>query len=622
MLPSTLNGPFRKALELTTIPFGWDSADEQLLIDASHHRNPPAFEYGAQSDSVDAATTAKIVSWCRKAHQPPMAESSVPGTNTADRAALAALGGFAAAIAKPEGLVRWPKDVRDWMKNAPPAPRDLVAELVSRIQSGDDVFARIYERIVSGPRRRHLGTFFTSPMVLDYMYGALAATSLAPPANVIDPGAGVGAFSTTSMTRWPDATVYAIDVNVVTLGLLAAHIGEASKLELINEDFLAWLTRAYSILSGPNIIIGNPPYTRHQLLPGDTKLHAQSACGALAPGARAGLSTYFLAASLNVLRPSDSLCLLLPANWLEADYARRIRHYLWSLERRPIELHIFPNDCQVFPGAQVGAMVLIIGAEQESRQALRFCSVIGGLEEGFELDVATSRIRAGDLPPTFTSRSLQPVKHAKRRAKTIPLGQLLTVRRGVATGANHFFLRNDAEIEDIPEELLLPAIARLRDISGHTLDKSTHGRLGLTGSRRWMLNLTEGDDRHAVVRTLLTTGEGLGIPDRHLCRARKVWYVLEKIQVPDLLLGPMSKHEFRIIDNLVGATPTNTLYGLRLKSRKSYRRNATKIAEWLRSPAGQICLIEAARSHGDGLMKLEPGVLSTLRVPAGILEGC
>jgi hypothetical protein len=55
---------------------------------------------------------------------------------------------------------------------------------------------------------------------------------------------------------------------------------------------------------------------------------------------------------------------------------------------------------------------------------------------------------------------------------------------------------------------------------------------------------------------------------------------------------------------------------MRLRNRKAARKHVDELASWLREDDGQAALRAAARSHGDGLLKLEPSALSLLRIPA------
>ncbi|WP_433530303.1 Eco57I restriction-modification methylase domain-containing protein [Micromonospora sp. CA-263727] len=455
---------------------------------------------------------------------------------------------------------------------------------------------------------------------------------LSQPAVVADPGAGVGAFTVAALKWWPKAEVHAVDVNLVTLGLLAVRPDLAgrspgksrTRLRVRHENFLEWLTTKWPDLNGPRLLMGNPPYTRHQQMSATEKAAAQAAVGSLAPGLRSGLSTYFLAASLAALKPSDALCLLLPANWLEADYARPVRQNLWSVVKRPTELHLFPNDLNVFPGAQVAAMVLYVGPERNRRQRMKVVRVSGDLESGFRSTTVNEIERIGRTPASFSPRKLLAVPQPLRLGAIAdtPLGVLATVRRGVATGANSFFLRTRSEADDLPPSACVPAISKLRDLEGDYLDDFEHSQLSMRGIRCWLLNLDADSIKDPKIKNLINEGEKLLIHKRHLCDVRDPWYTVESISVPDILVGPMGKEHFRIVVNTVGAIPTNTLYGLRINRRSEplLAGAIESLAGWLRNEEGQQAMRAAARNHhGDGLVKLEPGALKQVRVPAHIV---
>ncbi|MEU7822486.1 Eco57I restriction-modification methylase domain-containing protein [Catellatospora sp. NPDC049133] len=524
-----------------------------------------------------------------------------------------------------------PQAVRDWLANAPAPSDELIDELQADLAGDEDPLALLYERIVSGPRRRKLGTFFTPKPVLDYMR-SLVRTLPRPPRSVADPGAGVGAFTVASRSWWPDADVHAVDVNLVTLGLLATRPESASAAGLQNgsgqlcvrhEDFIEWLETTWPGLAAPRLILGNPPYVRHQKMSASSKTKLQAACGILAPGGRAGLSTYFLAAALAVIEDDDSLCLLLPANWLEADYARSVRKDLWMRTQRRVDLHLFPNELNVFPGAQVPAMVIFVGPETTTRRPLRIFQVVGDIEHGFTSSSVFEDQRRGAAPRSFSPEQLQAgaAPAGSASVNSVPLSQIAVVRRGVATGANSFFLRTKSEVDELPPHVCVPAISRLRHLEGDVLDKSSHQKLGIDGAKCWLLQLTDEDEKDASVRALIKAGEDEMLHERFLCKVRSPWFAVERIPAPEILVGPMGKEEFRIVVNEIGAIPTNTLYGLRFRYRdgRAFPEGARVLADWLRSADGQESLRVAARKfHGDGLVKIEPRALAQVMVPAQI----
>ena len=93
---------------------------------------------------------------------------------------------------------------------------------------------------------------------------------------------------------------------------------------VVLDDFTLWIREAWLGLPEGRLILGNPPYTRLQLLPLDQRDRLWEAAGGLC-GRRASLSALITAMSLNALHPRDGLCLLLPAQWLESDYAQELR---------------------------------------------------------------------------------------------------------------------------------------------------------------------------------------------------------------------------------------------------------------------------------------------------------
>ncbi|XTZ14463.1 Eco57I restriction-modification methylase domain-containing protein [Micromonospora echinospora] len=576
--------------------------------------------------SEDERLVRRLASWCRANSRRTRPEAQVPGPNATEQALLAALGGVSRSLMEPQvDSVKplLPQGVARWAANAPLLPTDLLEQLRASLERRLDPLALLYERLVAAPRRRPLGTFFTPPDISTYMQNLVQQRIPTPPAAVVDPGAGVGAFTRAALEAWPNARVHAVDINVVTLGLLAATpiitANLPNRVSLHHADFLDWLLRAWPSVAGPRLVWGNPPYTRHQGLPPPTKALAKQASGKFAPGGRAGLSTYFLAASLAHLNPTDSLCLLLPSNWLEADYAESLRHYLWRAKERPVELHIFPHALNLFPVASVAAMVLWVGPAGSKVNRLQVMRLKGELGSGFSVGAVQELLREGNPPKNFlfATSTASPLGH---RQRTVPLASIAHIRRGVATGCNEFFLRTDEQVAKLPGTTYVPAATRLRDISTDRLDEAAHDAIGARGLRRWLLWLSEEDANDPVVSQLLEQGKAEGVPGAHLCKVRKPWYAVERIAAPDLLFGPMSKGRFRVIVNAVKAVPTNTFYGIRIRRAPKAVEPVTMLASWISGPAGQHALANASRQHGSGTLKIEPRDLADLQIPIHIAQ--
>lgn len=547
--------------------------------------------------------------WLAGAKCAPLGQRLVPGANADERRRLAALGGLVRHLLDtiPE---TWPEPLRLWAARGPTPPPKVLTEAHTRLGEGGDFFATVYENVVAGPNRRRLGTFFTPPEVVELMIERGAGV-MPDPSTVVDPGAGVGAFSVAAAHMWPTSRVQAVDVNVVTLGLLAGRLatqGEAGRVELVLEDFISWV-QADGCVGGRRLFLGNPPYTRHQELKRTTKTRALKAAGDLLDSGLSGLAAYFLAASIAQMADDDGICFVLPGSWTEGRHGAGLRAWMWDEVKRPIEILAFPSDVQIFPGTRVNAVVATIGPATSSEAKL----VTGQISTGRHLTITdpTAVERGGRVPASFGS--LLWATEASDDIRAVALSTLGRVRRGVATGANHFFFLTDDEAKAIPRRLLRPGLRRLREIEGDVLDQAVHDRLGEEGRRRWLLSLTDPKDAdHKAVRALLDAGVADGYDQRYLTRIREHWYMVEPAEAPHIIVSLMSKEGFRAVLNPAGAIPSNSMYGIHLAEPALARR----LNSWLNSPAGQKAIRSRARHYSDGLLKLEPRDYMSVPVPA------
>lgn len=553
----------------------------------------------------------RVADWALAQPIEGLPREAVPGTTDGERIGLAAIGGIAAALAG-ERCDDWPEPIRDWALRAPAPPRDFVEGIRRELAGGPDVLAQLYERLVSGRNRRRLGTFFTPPAVVDFMLGR-AEDLLGAPAVVIDPGAGVGAFSLAAGRRWPQAQVAAVDVNVVTLGLMAAR--SDGNISLVLEDYLSWALGGDVPEAHPRLWIGNPPYTRHQELTPAVKERAAEASQGLVKSGLAGLSAYFLAVTLRAMGPDDALCFLLPGSWTDARYGRPLRSALRDLARRPIEFYGFGSELDVFPGTRVTAMVTVVGPSRPTGDQTLTTSLARIEPSGVVTGRAVARDRLDGaiegLGTWLWRRKRSVVKDS------VPLGDVARVRRGVATGANDFFLLTDGDQLRYPPAATLPAVRRLRSITGHRLTPDAHARLGAIGERRWLLRLADPSLLSApAVEAWLRAAEDAGVPAGYLASHRDPWYLVEAVEPPDVILSPMGKQRMRAVVNDVRAVPSNSLYGIYLADASV----AAQVANWLNGANGQIALFEHARAYGAGLFKLEPKDVLAVRIPRQIAE--
>jgi adenine-specific DNA-methyltransferase len=570
--------------------------------------------------------------WLRDPEHPPVDATWVPGALEDERRSLRALGGIARALLGNALTTSLHPDLAAWLSAAPTPPQSVVDDAQRLFATDrDEALASMYAQLVRSENRRQLGTFFTPAPEVRLMLDLWTESDQPVPATVVDVGAGVGVFTAEAAKRWPESAIHAVDVNPVTLGLLAIRLlaapesetedqNKRRRIRLVLDDFTNWISTGWPATGSGRLILGNPPYTRAQLLSLEDRKRLHTAIHGLC-GTRASLSTIITALSLQNLSDDDGLCLLLPAQWLETDYAKGLRLELWEQTHRRVELRLV--DSVMFDDAQVDAVALLVGVKRSKQQPF----VVGKWKQN-----SPRQIDRGDTVPR-SWRSLFEIDENTEAAKTkdddpaavfelspeVTLGDLAVVHRGVATGANAFFVLDEATKDQFPRGATTRVITRLFGLADSLEEEA---RKSEAQTHTWLLTATERQaSDNSTLRDYVKTGTEHKYDQRHLCSKRETWYDLtSEVFVPDVIVGAMTRGTFRLVQNDVGATITNNLYGIRWRP-STTDETRSRTLDWLRSESGQNALSRAARRQGDKLLKIEPGALRKIVVPDATIEG-
>lgn len=546
-----------------------------------------------------------------------VAPPNVDGASYAERHVLGALGGVAAAVAG-DHVDRWPEPLQEWAKNAEAPPVEIVDAICEGLGSHADPLTALYDASISSAHRRRLGTVFTPAPLVDYMLDLADELLESPPACVLEPGAGVGAFTIGAARRWPSARVVAVDVNVVTLGLLAARIAfeldaepdDANflwQIELVLDDYLDQLSRRFAQSApGPVLALGNPPYTRIQELPNAYRTKANGFSSGMIDSGHANLAVLFQAATLSHMRDEDLSCMVLPGSVGYTRASRGLRHALWDA-KRSVRIQRTPATTRPFTGRSVQAAILVVGPTEPNPPPVRLARVDLDGDAAVVLE-EWERPRDEEEPENWfwSTRS-------DAEQDTVPLAEIARARRGIATGANAMFFLADADAARLPDEVVMPAAPTLRQFADEELDSNAHRDWGTEDTRRWLLAVPPNYKLKGELRAYITRFE-VDVSGRFLPSQRSPWHSITDLYQPELLVSPLSKADFKIVLNSVRAVPSNSLLGITMRNGNDPR----PLAAWLRSEAGQRELRRVSRRYHGGSHKLEPGDLQQLRVPAAL----
>ena len=225
-----------------------------------------------------------------------------------------------------------------------------------------------------------------------------------------------------------------------------------------------------------------------------------------------------------------------------------------------------------------------------------------------------------------------PMKEGHAELSMPLLADFFSIKRGLATGNNKYFILPVEEIQErgLPIEAFRPILPSPRYLPKDEIFADETGNPVL--ERQLLLldcELSEGEikERHPTLGAYLDEGKALGIADRYLCRHRSPWYTQERRPPAPFLctyLGRSDKKNgrpFRFILNHSNATAANVylmLYPKGPLDRAIAQSPELKRQVWvfLNSIRPEEMLSEG-RVYGGGLHKLEPKELG--RVPAAAL---
>jgi hypothetical protein len=372
-----------------------------------------------------------------------------------------------------------------------------------------------------------------------------------------------------------------------------------------------------------DVILCNPPYVRHHYLEPSYKLAVAERLGRWANtrvDRLSGTQVYFLLRALQLASPDARVAFITGSEWLQSRYGRPIRNFLMATGFLRALLVAAPGEL-VFDGVLSTASIVLLECNRQadslvkvgwdlSRDELCNATRFGeSITPGTKMmsHEALLRLKTWSKPPTLGSGSQR-------------LGDYFRARRGIATGANDFFVLAPQQVAFHGlSEWVVPAVVSPRQLSGWCeVGPSEFRVLQERGDRCWLLDCRASPHvLSAPIESYIRTGEDAGLPHRYLCRHRSPWYALEVVRPAPLLVPYMARRCFPCIRNRAGVRHLNLFHGLYPREHVSDWA-VDIIWRYLNSEEGARRLLDSSRTYADNLKKLEPTDLESVELPLEI----
>jgi tRNA1(Val) A37 N6-methylase TrmN6 len=478
----------------------------------------------------------------------------------------------------------------------------------------------LYEAAASRQDRYSLGQYFTPTPIAEFMSRLVSSFGAE---DVLDPAIGAGAL----VSALPMSTrIHGSDISPICVALTSAGLAARGfrNVKVSKADFLAeqdLFTRGSERERKYDAVICNPPYMRHHLLAKEEKRRLTMRYGEMFKVELSSLSTnyvYFFLEALHRLREGGLLVFITPADFLDTRFGEGLKKAL-ATHTTIDEMLLFNRDELAFAG------VLTTSAITVARKCMPPAKHHVSFHEATLSEDAVTRRdanlrRTQDISPTGRWSSYFGNREADLTALTkdrpMALSDYVRIRRGIATGANDFFVIPQSVVDEwkLEPEYLLPVVASARDLPDDELAQADWEALRDRGRPCWFLAVSTAFEalKGTRVRRYLEHGIAQGVHERFNCRTRNPWYKPENVAPPDIIITYMNRGRTRFVRNSAGCRVMSVFLNGFLLDRAT---DLGALLDALNAPETSSLIGKLGRTYGGGLGKIEPREMSALPMP-------
>ncbi len=439
----------------------------------------------------------------------------------------------------------------------------------------------------------------------------------------IEPSIGLGSFYAAFRSVFESKAGHSVGFEIDAHYYAPARkLWSGEDLELRHSDFLKERPNGESY----DLLVANPPYVRHHHINAATKKELQKEVlqkTGIRISGLAGLYCYFLMLSEKWLADGGLSCWLIPSEFMDVNYGRAVKQYLLECVDL-LCVHKFKAADVQFDDALVTSSVVFFRKGKPSGKSVTFSC-------GKEVNAPAETRQIDRMRLTAAEKWSKLFKGdtAQTNGDECKIGDFFTVKRGIATGDNKFFVVDAETIEKykIPRIFLKPILPSPRYLKEDIVMADNDGNIALPKAQylfscRWTEDALK--EKHPGVWDYIQDGVKRGVDKGYICSHRPLWYFCEDRKpapfvVPYMGRGDASRKMFRFILNKSAAITTNVYLLLYPKEDYSKCLKDAKLLNdvWvaLNGVASEQFAING-REYGGGLHKLEPNELLNISVPA------
>jgi len=423
--------------------------------------------------------------------------------------------------------------------------------------------------------------------------------------TLLEPAFGLGIFSRLALEKNANLQVKGFDVDKIIYNK-ANKIFQNKNIDLFLEDYLYndWNNKY-------DAIICNPPYLKfhdYKNLEVLTKIKKKLNIDL---SGFTNIYTLFLLKSIYQLNENGKIAYIIPSEFLNSNYGKSIKKYL--LESKLLkEIIVFDFKENIFDKVITTSAILLL--EKTQNNSLNFININNIFQLNDFNNIEKKRYSYKEIDFNIKWKKYYQKQNSLKYINLIPFNLVAKVKRGIATGANEYFIFNieKAKKYNIDTKYLLPCITASKDITLPIFTIKDFDNLKNSNKNIFLFNGVNQNDNY--IKEYIEYGEKQNIHKRYLTSKRKPWYKLENRPPAPILVGVFNRNGLKFIRNEANILNLTTFHCIYLKDNLFLNIDIDLLFAYLLTDTAKEIFNDESREYGNGLKKFEPNDLNNAKI--------
>lgn len=468
--------------------------------------------------------------------------------------------------------------------------------------------------------KKHTGSYYTPGYLSDFIVSRVSTQLTGDVSiSIFEPSVGDGSFlnalkKSDIFECYDTIKITALDINKNELDKAQATIKDLECIKSFKQvDFLDYVKQEKQLY---NLIIGNPPYIKKNLLDEGQisncqKIHKDAK---LSNNSIKNIWTAFLLKSTQLLAKDGILAFVLPSELLQVKFAKELREFIQAQFQR-MEIYTFSDLLFECKGQDT---IVLLGFKQSKGRGVFYTNIENREQLNTPINLLKKDVLVNsDVKWThhvLDSEELRFLYKIQERLK--PVSFYCDSKPGIVTAANRYFIVDkDTEKKYGLSAYTQPIIQKGIFVNGSVIfDKDDYNQILSEGKPAKIVCFKDEDKQRISkqVESYLKLGETEKIPERYKCRIRKNWFVIPNISTPpDGFFFKRCHHYPKLLKNEAGILVTDSAYKVNMN-------NGFDINHLIYSFYNSLTLAFSeleGRYYGGGVLELTPMEFKKLPIP-------